>query len=184
MWRRSRPAARTWPAYPQREEVRRAGHGGRSTSSSPTPMPSSKASRQRRRRRGRQGDHLQPLGRTAGPGRTLPIMWSNWPTSAPGRLPAALSRRDDRSVRRVETVAKKIYGADDHRWLRRKGCSVSWQRSAEDYGHFPVCMAKTQYSFSTDPDMKGAPSGFTVPIREVRLSATAPNSSSPSPGRS
>ena len=42
-----------------------------------------------------------------------------------------------------------------------------------DYGHYPICMAKTQYSFSTDPEAKGAPSGFTVPIREVRLSAGA-----------
>ncbi|MEQ9361250.1 MAG: formate--tetrahydrofolate ligase, partial [Rhodospirillales bacterium] len=43
----------------------------------------------------------------------------------------------------------------------------------KNYGHFPVCMAKTQYSFSTDPDAKGAPTGFTVPIRELRLSAGA-----------
>ena len=41
------------------------------------------------------------------------------------------------------------------------------------YGHFPVCMAKTQYSFSTDPNAKGAPSGHTIPVRELRLSAGA-----------
>ena len=41
------------------------------------------------------------------------------------------------------------------------------------YGHFPICMAKTQYSFSTDPQLKGAPSGHQVPIREVRLLAGA-----------
>ena len=44
---------------------------------------------------------------------------------------------------------------------------------AAGYGHFPVCMAKTQYSFSTDPSLMGAPSGHEVPIREVRLSAGA-----------
>ena len=44
---------------------------------------------------------------------------------------------------------------------------------AEGFGHFPVCMAKTQYSFSADPTLRGAPRGFTVPIREVRLSAGA-----------
>ena len=44
---------------------------------------------------------------------------------------------------------------------------------AEGYGHLPVCMAKTQYSFSTDPNLKGAPSNHVVPIREVRLSAGA-----------
>ena len=44
---------------------------------------------------------------------------------------------------------------------------------AAGYGSFPVCMAKTQYSFSTDPTRKGAPSGHVVPVREVRLSAGA-----------
>ncbi|MEC8871616.1 MAG: formate--tetrahydrofolate ligase, partial [Pseudomonadota bacterium] len=43
----------------------------------------------------------------------------------------------------------------------------------KDYGRFPVCMAKTQYSFSTDPNLLGAPSGHMVPIREIRLSAGA-----------
>ena len=42
-----------------------------------------------------------------------------------------------------------------------------------DYGKFPVCIAKTQYSFSSDGAVKGAPEGFTIPIREVRLSAGA-----------
>ena len=41
------------------------------------------------------------------------------------------------------------------------------------FGHFPVCIAKTQYSFSTDPNLKGAPSGHVVPVREVRVSAGA-----------
>ena len=41
------------------------------------------------------------------------------------------------------------------------------------YGHFPVCMAKTQYSFSTDPNLKGAPTDFTVPVRELRVSGGA-----------
>ena len=44
---------------------------------------------------------------------------------------------------------------------------------AMGYGNFPVCIAKTQYSFSTDPDLKGAPEGHTVAVREVRLSAGA-----------
>ena len=41
------------------------------------------------------------------------------------------------------------------------------------YGEFPICMAKTQYSFSSDPNLKGAPTGHTVPINEVRLAAGA-----------
>ena len=46
-----------------------------------------------------------------------------------------------------------------------------WEKAG--YGHFPVCMAKTQYSFSTDPNLKGAPEGHEVSVREVRLSAGA-----------
>ena len=73
---------------------------------------------------------------------------------------------------KVRTIAKQLYGADD----------ISADKSVRDqlanfealgYGKAPVCMAKTQYSFSTNPDLKGAPSGFTIPIREVRLSAGA-----------
>lgn len=41
------------------------------------------------------------------------------------------------------------------------------------YGHLPVCMAKTQYSFSTNPNLRGAPTGHVVPVRELRLSAGA-----------
>ena len=44
---------------------------------------------------------------------------------------------------------------------------------ADGYGNFPICMAKTQYSFSTDPALMGAPIGHDVPIREIRLSAGA-----------
>ena len=47
------------------------------------------------------------------------------------------------------------------------------QIEAEGYGHLPVCMAKTQYSFSTDPALRGAPTGHTVNVREVRLAAGA-----------
>ena len=44
---------------------------------------------------------------------------------------------------------------------------------AQGYGHLPICVAKTQYSFTTDPTVRGAPTGHTVPVREVRLSAGA-----------
>ncbi|MCP4330208.1 MAG: formate--tetrahydrofolate ligase [Alphaproteobacteria bacterium] len=76
---------------------------------------------------------------------------------------------DDMPLRnKVETVAKEIYGADG---ITCDGAiEKQFQDLQKDYGHFPVCMAKTQYSFSTDPDMKGAPSGFEIPIRELRLS--------------
>ena len=79
---------------------------------------------------------------------------------------------DDMPLRdKVETIVKKIYGGDG---ITCDGAiEKQFADLQKDYGHFPVCMAKTQYSFSTDPDAKGAPTGFTVPIRELRLSAGA-----------
>ncbi|MBX9458509.1 MAG: formate--tetrahydrofolate ligase [Rhizobium sp.] len=73
---------------------------------------------------------------------------------------------------KIETIAKDIYHAGEV--IADK--SVRDQlRAWEDqgYGHLPICMAKTQYSFSTDPNLRGAPEGHTVPVREVRLSAGA-----------
>lgn len=73
---------------------------------------------------------------------------------------------------KIETIAKDIYHASEV--IADK--SVRDQlRTWEDqgYGHLPICMAKTQYSFSTDPNLRGAPTGHTVPIREVRLAAGA-----------
>ncbi|MGL4309876.1 MAG: formate--tetrahydrofolate ligase [Paracoccaceae bacterium] len=73
---------------------------------------------------------------------------------------------------KIETVAKRIYHADEV--LADKSIRdqlKAWE--AAGYGHLPVCMAKTQYSFSTDPNLRGAPTGHSVPVREVRLSAGA-----------
>jgi formate--tetrahydrofolate ligase len=73
---------------------------------------------------------------------------------------------------KIKTIAKEIYRADD----AVADTSVRNQLrefEAQGYGKFPICMAKTQYSFSTDPNLKGAPSHHVVPIREVRLSAGA-----------
>ena len=73
---------------------------------------------------------------------------------------------------KIETIAKKIYRADA---VIADSKIRDQLRQWEDqgYGHLPVCMAKTQYSFSTDPGLRGAPTGFDVPVREVRLSAGA-----------
>jgi formate--tetrahydrofolate ligase len=73
---------------------------------------------------------------------------------------------------KVKTVATKIYGADDI-IADKKVRSQFADLQDSGYGNLPVCMAKTQYSFSTDPNLKGAPSGHMVPVREVRLSAGA-----------
>ena len=73
---------------------------------------------------------------------------------------------------KIRTVAKEIYGADDATADASVMNQIK-QYEEQGFGKFPVCMAKTQYSFSANPDLKGAPSGFTVPVREVRLSAGA-----------
>ena len=74
--------------------------------------------------------------------------------------------------KKIETVAKRIYRADEV--LADKSIRdqlKAWEDAG--YGHLPVCMAKTQYSFTTDPNRRGAPIGHSVPVREVRLSAGA-----------
>ncbi len=75
-------------------------------------------------------------------------------------------------LEKIEIVASKIYHAGE---VTADKSVRDQLRSWEDqgYGHLPVCMAKTQYSFSTDPNVRGAPEGHIVSIREVRLSAGA-----------
>ncbi len=73
---------------------------------------------------------------------------------------------------KTKRVATHIYGADDI-IADKKVREQFTQFEKEGYGKYPVCMAKTQYSFSTDPNLLGAPSGHVVPIREVRLAAGA-----------
>ncbi len=73
---------------------------------------------------------------------------------------------------KINTVCRSIYGADEAIADKKTRDQLrQWEEAG--YGHLPVCMAKTQYSFSTDPNLKGAPTGHAVPIREVRLSAGA-----------
>ena len=73
---------------------------------------------------------------------------------------------------KIETIAKRIYRADEVLANQRIRDQLrQWEDSG--YGNLPVCMAKTQYSFSTDPNLRGAPTGHAVPVREVRLSAGA-----------
>lgn len=73
---------------------------------------------------------------------------------------------------KLRTVCREIYGAEDaigDKKVRQQFADYE----AAGYGHFPICVAKTQYSFSTDPNLKGAPSDHVVPVREARLSAGA-----------
>ncbi len=73
---------------------------------------------------------------------------------------------------KIDTICKQIYGASGA-VADKKVRDQLKQWEADGYGDYPVCMAKTQYSFSTDPNLRGAPEGHEVPVREVRLSAGA-----------
>ena len=159
--------------YRQCPQIRRAGASSRSTASRPTPRPrwrlleklckAGKASNAsladhwalRRRRRGRSRQdggphHRDEAVRTSS--RSIPT------TCRCARRCAPSPRRSTAPPTSPPTRA----------------CSDRFaELEKEGFGNFPVCIAKTQYSFSTDPNAKGAPSGFTIPIREVRLSAGA-----------
>jgi formate--tetrahydrofolate ligase len=75
-------------------------------------------------------------------------------------------------VEKLRTITQRIYGAGDIE-LSSTAREQFAQFEDQGYGHFPVCVAKTQFSFTTDPNVKGAPSDFVVSVREVRLSAGA-----------
>ena len=80
---------------------------------------------------------------------------------------------DDRPLwSKIERIAKKIYGARDLQADKRTRNKLKKLTKA-GYGHLPICMAKTQYSFSSDPKLLGAPSNFDLTIRDVRLAAGA-----------
>ena len=73
---------------------------------------------------------------------------------------------------KINTIVKRIYrGSEAIADKSVRDQLKAWEEAG--YGNLPVCMAKTQYSFSTDPNLRGAPTGHTVAVREVRLSAGA-----------
>ncbi|MEX2519140.1 MAG: formate--tetrahydrofolate ligase [Paracoccaceae bacterium] len=73
---------------------------------------------------------------------------------------------------KIETIATEIYRADEVLADKKIRDQLhEWEK--QGYGHLPICMAKTQYSFTTDPNRRGAPTGHSVPVREVRLAAGA-----------
>jgi formate--tetrahydrofolate ligase len=75
-------------------------------------------------------------------------------------------------MEKINTIAKRIYRANEVLADKKIRDQLRmWEK--QGFGNLPICMAKTQYSFSTDPNLRGAPSGHSVPIREVRLSAGA-----------
>ena len=96
-----------------------------------------------------------------------------WEAAAEGAPNFRLLYPDDAPLgEKIHTIATRVYGADgiDVSPVAAKAIK---RYEAMGFGNLPVCMAKTQYSLSHDPNLKGRPSGFTVPIRDVRLSAGA-----------
>ena len=96
-----------------------------------------------------------------------------WEAANDGSASFKLLYPDDMPLaEKIETIATRVYGGDGIEFLPAARKSL---KQFEDlgYGHLPICMAKTQYSLSHDGSLKGRPTGFTVPIREVRLSAGA-----------
>jgi formate--tetrahydrofolate ligase len=96
-----------------------------------------------------------------------------WAAASSGEADFRLLYPDDMPLsQKIETIVTKVYGGDgvDLSPLAAKQLA---QYEALGFGHLPICMAKSQYSLSHDPALKGRPSGFRVPIREVRLSAGA-----------
>ena len=93
-------------------------------------------------------------------------------SNVPAHEPHFIYQDSQTLLEKIEIVAKKIYGAAQisvDANLKKKIQKLQ----AQGHGHFPICMAKTQYSFSTDPQLRGAPSGHTVQVRDVRLAAGA-----------
>ncbi len=92
-------------------------------------------------------------------------------TAQPANGPLQFSYPDHLPLlEKVRLIARKVYGADD---VVAEGKTAEKLRSFEEagFGHLPICMAKTQYSFSADPNLRGRPRGFVVPLRDTRLSA-------------
>ena len=75
-------------------------------------------------------------------------------------------------LKKIETIAKEMYGASGIEVDDKIKAQIE-KIEKEGFGKFPICIAKTQYSFSIDPKLKGAPSGHTLQIREIRLSSGA-----------
>jgi formate--tetrahydrofolate ligase len=96
-----------------------------------------------------------------------------WAAAEEGSPDFSLLYPDDMPLKaKIETIATRIYGADGVDYLPGAAKSLA-QYEAMGYGHLPICMAKTQYSLSHDAKLLGAPSGFRIPVREVRLYAGA-----------
>ena len=172
--RRGGPARRSEPGQADRERRRCSAspRSSPSTRSRPTRPPRSRRSARSPWRPARATRWSPRISSMAGRARPTSLRPSgqrpmtdppNFQLLYPDEMPLAA---------KIETIATRVYGADGVEFLPAARKSL---KQFEDlgYGHLPICMAKTQYSLSHDASLKSRPTGFTVPIREVRLSAGA-----------
>ncbi len=92
--------------------------------------------------------------------------------SAPNRSFRFLYDLDQPITEKIETIAREVYGAAKVEYDKPATAAIE-NYTHLGYGNLPVCMAKTQYSFSHDPSLRGRPTGFTLPVRDVRLAGGA-----------
>ena len=90
----------------------------------------------------------------------------------PAPTPTFIYDLEDAPDVKMRKIVQKVYGGKDV-VIENKAKNQLKKIADMGFGHLPICMAKTQYSFSTNPDLKGAPSGHVVLVRELRLSAGA-----------
>ena len=124
-----------------------------------------------RRLDGRGGDPVHALGQGLGRHRGARQQGGRARRSGGSQF-APLYPDDMKLFEKIDTIVKRIYrGSEAIADKAVRDQLHAWE--AAGYGNLPVCMAKTQYSFSTDPNLRGAPTDHVVPVREVRLSAGA-----------
>ena len=115
------------------------------------------------------------------------VLATHWADGGPGAVDLAeavvalcdqpsemtFAYEDDMTLwQKASAIATRVYGASEVTADSKIRARIR-ELEAQGYGHFPVCIAKTQFSFSTDPRLRGAPSGHSMNIREVRLAAGA-----------
>ena len=156
----------------ERPQVRRSRRSWRSTRSRPT-----RPRRSRRSARWRSppapGTRSWPRHFVDGGKGAAALAEAVWAAARTRRARSALLYPDEVPLgEKIDTIATQVYGADGIELTPAAQKSLKLYESL-GFGHLPVCMAKTQYSISHDANLKGRPTGFTVPIREIRLSAGA-----------
>src|SRR6476646_3023183 len=145
----------------------------RCTAGSERSSPASRSIRRSSRRTWRRSDAVVATHFVDGGAGAAALAEAVWAAANDGSANFTLLYPDDMPLaEKIETIATRVYGGDGIEFLPAARKSL---KQFEDlgYGHLPICMAKTQYSLSHDGSLKNRPTGFTVPIREVRLSAGA-----------